>query len=312
MPFINPPASYNAQSKLYMQRLYNSIAQDIRNATSVPVVDSMPVNPKQGAYYFQNAINGSSIITQPGLYGYDGNQWIGQMDVQQWPNARIGSVAVDKLLAGQIGAIEIILANSANSIIRSANYSAGSAGWAIRGNGNAEFQNVTVRGTLNANDLLYGTIAEARFADNTIDGGPIKSGAVHKTVAQLNSQISAPYNLSLAITTGNNAYLGPLSLAANSYRSGVILFADVWPHVSATNTGNWSSGFTRNSTTGWIGNSHWFTQHENHYGMGKGMLYYDTGAGTGAVSYYLAVHQNVNGTSSQYCYCTFIALEISK
>ena len=48
--------------------------------------------------------------------------------------------------------------------IESDNYVAGSAGWKIeRDTGNAEFQNATIRGTLNASDITAGTISVSRI-----------------------------------------------------------------------------------------------------------------------------------------------------
>jgi hypothetical protein len=65
-------------------------------------------------------------------------------------DSQISSVSAGKLIAGTIAAQEIILSNSASSILRSDNYSAGASGWRIRGNGDGEFNNVTVRGTFSA------------------------------------------------------------------------------------------------------------------------------------------------------------------
>lgn len=52
------------------------------------------------------------------------------------------------ITAGTITAQQIILSDSASSILKSGNYSAGTAGWQILGNGDAEFNDVTVRGTI--------------------------------------------------------------------------------------------------------------------------------------------------------------------
>lgn len=71
-------------------------------------------------------------------------------------SAKIASLTADKITAGTITSQTITLGNNSSSIIKSSNYSAGSAGWQIRGDGVAEFQNVTVRGTLNAGDILVG------------------------------------------------------------------------------------------------------------------------------------------------------------
>ncbi len=73
-------------------------------------------------------------------------------------SAKIASLTADKITAGTITSQTITLGNNSSSIIKSSNYSAGSAGWQIRGDGVAEFQNVTVRGTLNASDISGGAL----------------------------------------------------------------------------------------------------------------------------------------------------------
>lgn len=84
-------------------------------------------------------------------------------------SAKIASLTADKITSGTMTAQTITLSNSASSIIKSANFSAGSAGWQILGNGNAEFNNVTVRGTINASDITAGTLDVARLGANTIE-----------------------------------------------------------------------------------------------------------------------------------------------
>jgi hypothetical protein len=75
-------------------------------------------------------------------------------------NAKIANVQVDKLLAGAL---------AVDQFIRSTNYSAGSAGWNIHANGDAEFNNVTIRGTL---DGVSGTFAgDLQAAGGTFSGG---------------------------------------------------------------------------------------------------------------------------------------------
>lgn len=58
------------------------------------------------------------------------------------------SLSVDKLAAGTIGTHAIILTSSPSSLIRSGDYVAGTQGWRIQGNGDAEFNDVVVRGDL--------------------------------------------------------------------------------------------------------------------------------------------------------------------
>jgi hypothetical protein len=74
-------------------------------------------------------------------------------------DAKISSMAVDKLLAGSI---------AVGQHIQSTGYVAGSAGWRINGDGNAEFSNAIVRGTVYATDGEFtGTVK----AGTTILGG---------------------------------------------------------------------------------------------------------------------------------------------
>ena len=55
--------------------------------------------------------------------------------------------------------------------IQSDNFAVGSAGWRIRRDtGNAEFNDVAVRGTLNATDIVAGTLSVDRIADASITG----------------------------------------------------------------------------------------------------------------------------------------------
>ena len=67
-------------------------------------------------------------------------------------NAKISDLAAGKITAGTIAAQEIILSNSASSILRSSNYSAGVSGWQILGDGSAEFAEGTFRGDVKIED----------------------------------------------------------------------------------------------------------------------------------------------------------------
>lgn len=64
-----------------------------------------------------------------------------------------GTLNVSFLAGGTITAEEIVFSNSSSSILRSANYVANSTGWQILGNGNAEFNDVEIRGTLSTNTI---------------------------------------------------------------------------------------------------------------------------------------------------------------
>ena len=112
---------------------------------------------------------------------YDGD-WV-------TPNAYIngnllvtGTVGADRIAAGTIGAYTITL-GGASSIIQSTNYVAGTSGWRIKGDGVGEFQNVTVRGSLNASDLTAGTLNISRIADTSITSAKISSLSADKLTA---------------------------------------------------------------------------------------------------------------------------------
>lgn len=70
-------------------------------------------------------------------------------------SAFINDLSASKITAGTIGAYTITLLNSSSSILKSGNYSSGSAGWAIDGAGNAEFNTVTVRGSMYVSSTNY-------------------------------------------------------------------------------------------------------------------------------------------------------------
>lgn len=74
-------------------------------------------------------------------------------------DADIASLTATKITAGTIGAHTIELTNSASSIIQTAGYTTGGAnGWRILGDGTADFNNVTVRGsTVSGNITLSGS-----------------------------------------------------------------------------------------------------------------------------------------------------------
>ena len=93
-----------------------------------------------------------------------------------------GTVGADRISAGTIGAYTITL-GGASSIIQSTNYVAGTSGWRIKGDGVGEFQNVTVRGSLNASDLTAGTLNISRIADTSITSAKIGSLSADKLTA---------------------------------------------------------------------------------------------------------------------------------
>jgi len=74
-------------------------------------------------------------------------------------SAKISGLTVDKLLAGSI---------AVGQHIQSTGYVSGSAGWRIDGGGNAEFSNVTVRGTVVGSTITGGTITGSVITGATV------------------------------------------------------------------------------------------------------------------------------------------------
>lgn len=78
----------------------------------------------------------------------------------------IGSLTAAKITAGTIGAHEIVLTQpgttysytppSNMAVIRTSNYQSGSTGWLIRGDGQAEFNDITVRGAVSGGTIDIG------------------------------------------------------------------------------------------------------------------------------------------------------------
>ena len=74
-------------------------------------------------------------------------------------NITTNTITADAIKTSTLNAKTITLGTTGgDSIIKSGNYSAGSAGWQIKANGDAEFNNVTVRGTIGTATIGTGAI----------------------------------------------------------------------------------------------------------------------------------------------------------
>lgn len=96
--------------------------------------------------------------------------------------------------------------------LESDNYVAGSSGWHIeRDTGNAEFQNATIRGTLNATDITAGTLNIARFpelgqAESTVfNTGSISRNGTPATVSVSFNGVKTGANVIVIASVGGNA-----------------------------------------------------------------------------------------------------------
>ena len=120
--------------------------------------------------------------------------------------AKISDLSADKITSGTITGGEITVGTSTNTngFIKSQNYSSGSAGWIIKPDGSAEFQNATIRGSLDAGDITSGTLSVNRLdltqiltvgeaagdvnsGSTTIDGDNITTGTITSTQISANT-----------------------------------------------------------------------------------------------------------------------------
>lgn len=124
-------------------------------------------------------------------------------------NAKVYDLNVDKLRAGTITSQEIIL-SGASSILRSSNYVAGSAGWRILGDGNAEFSNVTVRGRLTGSTIDIGANANAVFKVDA--DGNMWIGAANYADAPFRVSNTGTLLATSAVITGSTSVAGSLAV----------------------------------------------------------------------------------------------------
>ena len=104
----------------------------------------------------------------------------------QITDAKIDTLTASKITAGTISGKEIIVdtdsatdpSNPVLGKIRSSNYSTGSAGWIINSDGSAEFQNATIRGSLNASDITSGTLSADLISGGSISADLISGGSI--------------------------------------------------------------------------------------------------------------------------------------
>lgn len=105
----------------------------------------------------------------------------------------------------QSGTIVSQLIQLNNGAIRSSNWVGGTTGWQIDGGGNAEFNNVAIRGTLRAADITVGTLTTVQITAN----------AITKVISGQQSAWVGPVS--------GNQTLWTVNVAANANR-GIIIF----------------------------------------------------------------------------------------
>lgn len=172
----------------------------------------------------------------PGSAGWqidgNGNAEFDNITARGSITAQAGSdVPATYLTTGTVGTETVTMQNSASSILRSANFSAGSAGWRIRGNGDAEFNDVTVRGTIFASageitgnlTLNGGTLTTSpsgqRIALENDDTLYFYSGSTDETLpAFINTNVTAgtPDDIDVFIATALTTAAGRTSIGLYS------------------------------------------------------------------------------------------------
>ena len=148
------------------------------------------------------------------------------------------AITANEILAGTITADELA-ANIVlvNNIISSSNYSPGVSGWAINGNGNAEFANTSIRGTIQADSLTTpgidissaGDLTAANFAlyaNGKIENGNFSvssAGVLSATGANISGTIEASSLVTPGLTIEANGDLTSGGGATVLYADGSIV-----------------------------------------------------------------------------------------
>ena len=103
----------------------------------------------------------------------------------------INGAYIDSLSASKLAAGDITVGLNVNTggSIKSNNYSAGSTGWKINYDGSAEFQNATIRGSLNASDITAGTLDFSAISRNglAVLNSELNGGITHDKISSVNA-----------------------------------------------------------------------------------------------------------------------------
>ena len=140
-------------------------------------------------------------------------------------SAEITELTATKIKAGTITS-SIIALDGANSIIKSANYAAGSGGWASKGDGTAEFGSASIRGGLKAESVFIN--ADNRWRRNNLDTAPnseFKVGSADKylyydgntTLTFTGNLSAAGGTFSGALSAATGTFSGALSAATGTF-----------------------------------------------------------------------------------------------
>ena len=147
-----------------------------------------------------------------------------------------------------------------NSIIQSNGYVAGSTGWAIKGNGTAEFANTSIRGTITANAVTTtGLTIHSNGAVTTTSGkfGVTAGGVLSATEVNISGAITATSGtFSGTVYASAGSFTGTVN-AASGTMSGYLRAGDVYigknvydasEHNGIGIDGSWNNAWVRRDT----------------------------------------------------------------
>lgn len=180
-------------------------------------------------------VNG--VAVPPGVYMTDAfihngvitNAKIGNLAVD---DAKVANMNVSKLRAGKVGVSEYI---------ESSSYVSGVTGFRIHGNGNAEFNNVTARGT------VYATAGQ--IGGNTIDSTGVQSPGYNGTSGwRINSDGTAVFGNNVTIkgvlSGATGTFAGSLSAATGTFAGSLSAAGGTFAGSLSAATGTFSGSLT--------------------------------------------------------------------
>lgn len=129
--------------------------------------------------------------------------------------------------------------SGAGAIMQSSNFVAGSTGWQILGNGNAEFNNLTIRGSLSTNAGIFRDGYETRLANSVISGGYVNNAPANTDWT--GTYYAGPSTITFYSYKSSNAAANPSNRFVKDTLTG-LYWINVEPIPTAYNTGDFATG----------------------------------------------------------------------
>lgn len=126
--------------------------------------------------------------------------------------------------------------------VESSNFVTGVSGWQIDGDGNAEFQSATIRGSLNADDITAGTLSIARIASNSITMNEIELTAALVATQELRSTTYTPGSAGWQIDADGTAEFNNVTVRGTVTASDI--YSTSWDGTIPLSLGTYDSGAT--------------------------------------------------------------------